>query len=31
MHCRQLVVVSYRRESLVPVARHIITSYIEAY
>jgi hypothetical protein len=31
MHCRQRVSVSYRRDSIVPVARHIITSFIEAY
>jgi hypothetical protein len=31
MHCRQLVSVSYRRETRVPPARHIITSYVEAY
>jgi hypothetical protein len=31
MHCRQRVVVSYRRDGEVPIARHIITSYIEAY
>lgn len=31
MHCQQRVVVSYRRDPVVPVARHIITSFIEAY
>jgi hypothetical protein len=31
MRCRQRVVVSYRTDELVPVGRHIVTSYVEAY
>lgn len=31
MRCRQLVSVSYRSDPVVPVARHIITTFLEAY
>ncbi len=31
MRCRQRVVVSYRRDTAVPVGRHVITSYVQAY
>jgi hypothetical protein len=31
MQCRQLVAVSYRPDSRVPVARHIVTTFLEAY
>ncbi len=31
MRCRQLVSVSYRTDSIVPVGRHVITSFLEAY
>lgn len=31
VRCRQRVIVSYEEDSFVPVGRHIITSYLEAY
>jgi len=31
MQCRQLVAVSYRPDARVPVARHIVTTFLEAY